>query len=466
MVIFNSKLAGTLNLIFSSLTSLAALYFLYCMQYPASYDSVLDIEQLGNTMSGWGMRHKKNRLIRLLCLLIPSFPLVYFLAMAKLIGPDESLIAFLVCNVATKVFYAMILMNSHTDAIKHMYISESSANAARGTFLRYVMHEVRVPLNSVATGIGVMSSYNLSDEARDTLSLMKSATDIISDTLNNILSMQKIENGKFELKYSSFNIHEVLRVVSTSFSDGWCHKNIQVDVSVDDNIPVQMSGDSSRIEHVLLCLLNSAASLAPSSSSIKISVSRINRSDAKGVDLLFEIAYKGPGLTEAEATTLFQPYAQLSPHHLPREGSAGVGLGLFVCKKIIALHGGILHAHSDASHGNAFVFNIICSWPTESYGTTSLEAHSRVADVRLSVDKPVPRNTSQENFFIDVVPRQEYSENRKLSPSLKDILKQKSASWRIEPIEVDQFPTKHRERKKALIVDGELCCHFTLQQWV
>jgi len=350
MIIVCSEVASIINLLFSSITSVAALYFLYCMQRPASQDAVTDIVHVGNAINGWGMRQKKNRLIRLLCLLIPSFPIVYFLAMTKLISSDECLVAFLICNVVTKVFYAMILMNSHTDAIKQMFVAESSANAARGTFLRYVMHEVRVPLNSVSTGIGVMSSYELSEEARDTLTLMKSATDVIADTLNNILSMQKIENGEFELNLSPFNVYETLQGVSMSFREGWSSKNVQLDITVDENIPSALSGDASRLEHVLLCLLNSAATLALSSSRIRLSVTRITRYDSGDVELTFEIAYKGAGLTEAETSSLCQPYMQLSPHDTPREGA----IGLHVCKKIIALHGGRLQAHSGIDRNNNF----------------------------------------------------------------------------------------------------------------
>ena len=449
LIIVNTILAGTLNLMLSTLCSVAAICFLYSMQYPGVRNIEMDLEQVINAATNWRIYRVKNQLIKLLCLLIPSFAFVYFLAMAKLIGPDESLIAFIACSAATKAFYAIMLMNSHTDAIKHIYVSQSSANAARGTFLRYVMHEVRVPLKSVATGIGVMSSYNLSDEARDTLSLIKSETDNISDILNNILSIKEIDNGKFELKYSLFNIYDVLRHVSTSIHDGWCHKNIQVDVSVDDNIPVQMSGDSSRIEHVLLCLLNSAASLAPSSSSIKISVSRINRSDTKCIELRFEIAYKGPGLT-AETLTLFEPYSQLSPHHIPREDN----IGLYVCNKIIALHGGRLQASSDVDRGNTFMFNIVCLFPQACCEIKTICSNGRVQDFN---DKLVLSCAGKNSIFTAIAPQDKFTFRWRNSLSAKTSLKHASIVPSIQrasaPVVIN-FPAENFVKKKALIVDG------------
>jgi len=319
------------------------------------------------------------------------------------------------------------------------------------------MHEVRVPLNSVSTGIGVMSSYDLSEEARDTLTLMKSATDVIADTLNNILSMQKIENGEFELNLSPFNVYETLQAVSMSLREGWSSKNILLDITVDENIPSVVSGDSSRLEHVLSSLLNSAASLALPSSKIKLSVNRITRYDSVDVELTFEIAYKGAGLTEAETTAICQPYMQLSPHDTPREGV----IGLHVCKKIIALHGGRLRAYSGVDGGNIFEFNISFSNPTETGRSNKFDKNQIRA--LFSATKSVSADIPQDNCLIDVLPHFDKGASAQNDHRhVKDFLRQQPtmaifshSGRRIGSLEVDKFPTESYCKKKALIVDGK-----------
>ena len=69
-------------------------------------------------------------------------------------------------------------------------------SGAKRKFLRYVMHEVRVPLSSIVMGINFLEgSNNLVTDEKDTIVMMKGATDFMRETLNDILCMQKIEEG-------------------------------------------------------------------------------------------------------------------------------------------------------------------------------------------------------------------------------------------------------------------------------
>jgi len=69
-------------------------------------------------------------------------------------------------------------------------------NEARRNFLKYIFHELRSPLNSLAIGIEILEkSEDLKEGDLESLGLMKDASMFMSDTLNNVLSIQKIEEG-------------------------------------------------------------------------------------------------------------------------------------------------------------------------------------------------------------------------------------------------------------------------------
>ena len=69
-------------------------------------------------------------------------------------------------------------------------------NEARRNFLKYIFHELRSPLNSLAIGIEILEkSEDLKEGDLESLGLMKDASTFMGDTLNNVLSIQKIEEG-------------------------------------------------------------------------------------------------------------------------------------------------------------------------------------------------------------------------------------------------------------------------------
>jgi signal transduction histidine kinase len=119
-----------------------------------------------------------------------------------------------------KSIFAEIVLDEHLDALDPSaldLLTERRANESRRNFLRYVFHEVRVPLNSITMGLHLLSDSEALDEAgRETVSMMKEASAYMGETLNDVLSIQKIEDGKLELQFDRFLIKNVLHTVCNS----------------------------------------------------------------------------------------------------------------------------------------------------------------------------------------------------------------------------------------------------------
>ena len=109
------------------------------------------------------MLQRKKLAWQLLCF-IPSFPLVYFLSLSRAISHDTTVVLFMACNVSTKIMFVAILMTSHVEILYVLFVTETHLNAAKRSFLRYIMHEVRVPLNSITMGIGLLEESDHLDE--------------------------------------------------------------------------------------------------------------------------------------------------------------------------------------------------------------------------------------------------------------------------------------------------------------
>ena len=137
------------------------------------------------------------------------------------------------------------------------YDELEAINQAKRQFIRYIFHEVRVPFNAIVLGIEQMqlevkslialhhspniisteTSSSLVDEQRmqasaslesciDTLSILREQSDVVSHILNDVLSMQKIEDGALMLEYDTFNIESMIRGALFAFRSACVEKKL------------------------------------------------------------------------------------------------------------------------------------------------------------------------------------------------------------------------------------------------
>ena len=231
-----------------------------------------------NPYSGLGDNHsmskQRKKLALQLLYFFPSFLIVYLLSLSRAINHDTTAVLFMVCNTSTKIVFVAILMASHVEVLYVLFVAETHLNDAKRAFLRYIMHEVRVPLNSITMGIGLLEESSHLDEGdRQSLRMMKSSTGFIQETLNDVLSMQKIEEGKLELTPLPFIVEDMVHVVKAALHGSLSDKNIQLFISISEDVPKFVIGDRFRIEHVLANLLSNAIKFSPINGRIFVTVS-------------------------------------------------------------------------------------------------------------------------------------------------------------------------------------------------
>ena len=294
---------------------------------------------------------------------LPLFPLNYLLSAFKVIGPEETISIFLILSVLTKALYVAIAMDVHSATLveaEHSLAEERNANAARRAFLKYLFHEVRTPLNSLTMGLELLrqGSHMLPSDL-ELLTMMKGASVFMADTLNEVLSMQKIEEGKLELELLPFNIGASLSKVLNTCHGAILTKHIQVAWTIASDVPVSLIGDRYRVEHVLSNLLNNAIKFSPQNGKISIDInsSAVNAINSKSwVSITVSVRDNGPGISPENQRKLFRNYMQIRPGQL-QEGQ-GSGLGLSLCKQIVTLHGGTIWVDSEEGRGSTFSFCI------------------------------------------------------------------------------------------------------------
>lgn len=132
--------------------------------------------------------------------------------------------------------------------------------------------------------------------------MMKTASEFMSDTLDNVLNMHRIEEGKFTLEMAPFSLKDSIEKMFCAFRGSVVKKNISLLLKLSPNFP-SLIGDSHRIEHVIGNLLSNAIKFSPCNKSIYIeTLSEIIGGDLDG--------------NEVCKTTIYAPSFYISFHNL------------------------------------------------------------------------------------------------------------------------------------------------------
>ena len=152
-----------------------------------------------------GITTRRNALILLIAVLFPLFPIIYLLGWLLVLDRDQVAVGYIMVSVMSKLFFVNGLIDSQvylSDSLEADRKKEKLAQDSRRDFLRYVFHELRIPLNTLTIGIGLLQEDKESmskNPCREALHMMNGATSFMSDTLNDVLFMHKIEEGAMDI---------------------------------------------------------------------------------------------------------------------------------------------------------------------------------------------------------------------------------------------------------------------------
>jgi CheY-like chemotaxis protein len=193
---------------------------------------------------------------------------------------------------------------------------------------------------------------------RESLGAMKNAAIFMRDTLNDVLSMQKIEEGKLVLEMTPFCIAISTKNIVSIFQGALSAKNLNVTVRIDSDAPAKIIADRQRLEHTISNLLSNAIKFSLQGGVIAIVVKFERTVDhaRNQLNLMVSVTDDGVGISKENQKRLFRNWVQIRPQFL-QEGK-GSGLGLTFCKEIVELHNGIITITSDEGKGSTFMFKI------------------------------------------------------------------------------------------------------------
>ncbi len=223
------------------------------------------------------------------------------------------------------------------------------ANAAKSTFLATISHEIRTPLNGVLGMAQAMSADHLSEAQRGRLGVIQRSGEALTEILNDVLDLSKIEAGQLEIQSVEFELRDVLQAAIAAFAPGAASKGLDLRLEMGDGAPGVYRGDPLRLRQVLYNLISNAVKFT-ARGEIRISATRT------GGVIQVVVSDTGPGIPELQQTRLFRKFEQLDVSTTRRHG--GTGLGLAICRELCELMGGSITVESAPEQGSTFIVGL------------------------------------------------------------------------------------------------------------
>ena len=226
------------------------------------------------------------------------------------------------------------------------------ANNTKSEFLANMSHELRTPLNSIIGFSDLLyeQAYgSLNERELKAVGNISKSGKHLLNLINDILDISKIEVGKLELNLKNFELAPKLYTIQNILYPISNKKNIKIEIDIENKLS-NICADEDKFVQIMYNLVDNAIKYSYENGFIKIAARK------KG-DIV-EIAVKdtGAGIKLEDQQKLFKPFSQIDSSASRK--SQGTGLGLFLVKRIIRLHGGYVWFKSKPGDGSTFAFTI------------------------------------------------------------------------------------------------------------
>jgi signal transduction histidine kinase len=216
-------------------------------------------------------------------------------------------------------------------------------------FVSIASHELRTPLTAVKGYLWLAinkSPTPLPEEVATNLKIAHDSTERLSQMVEDMLTISRIEGHRLKLEVSDFDLNELTQQVYNELAIRASTKGIMFNIGLPQT-PTMFNGDKEKIRECITNLTGNALKFTPEGGQVAISlvVERDN--------VVIKVSDTGPGIRPDDKKKLFQKFSKLE-HSYQRVKESGSGLGLYITKQIIDMHGGTIRVDTELGKGTTF----------------------------------------------------------------------------------------------------------------
>ncbi len=247
---------------------------------------------------------------------------------------------------------ALALLNARLfRELEEQSVELELASTHKSEFLASMSHELRTPLNAVLGFSEVLLERmfgDINERQEEYLRDIHGSGQHLLELLNEILDLSKVEAGRMELEYSSFELRSLLELAASMLRERAALHGIDLRIETEADLGSVYS-DELRLKQVLLNLVTNAVKFTGDGGSVVV------RAEREGPEILISVTDTGIGVPEADRERIFESFQQGGRGSSREEGT---GLGLTLSRRLVELLGGRMWLDSEVGRGSTFGFSL------------------------------------------------------------------------------------------------------------
>jgi len=222
----------------------------------------------------------------------------------------------------------------------------------RDSFLTVLAHELRTPLTSLLGNAELLlrrgqRNGDLSEQGQRNLKVIVNQAARLNDMISLQLDISRLHTGQLRIERAPIDVGAVARQIVEEFLPTLTAHTLTYSGS---DTPLLIEGDELRLIQVLQNLVQNAIKYSPAGGTVEVKVERHDKT------VRVAVSDTGVGIPQTELSHLFQRFYRAS--NVDERQISGLGIGLYVVKELVTLHGGTVDVMSEEGYGSTFIITL------------------------------------------------------------------------------------------------------------
>jgi signal transduction histidine kinase len=244
------------------------------------------------------------------------------------------------------VFLSLLIFGIYRT--KRAFNQEFELAKQQRNFLLSITHEFKSPLAAIKLSLQTIEKRNLEEnQKKEIITRALNETDRINLLIENALFASRLESQNSDYHFEEFNLSSFIAELIENYQTRIFSES-KIDLAIDNNL--NFKGDKLAITSLVYNLLENAEKYSPSPANIFVSLKRVNNH----LDLTFSDS--GYGIETSERSKVFEKFYRVGNEETRK--TKGTGLGLYIVKKVVAMHKGSVEIKSNNPTGTIFLIKL------------------------------------------------------------------------------------------------------------
>ena len=261
--------------------------------------------------------------------------------------------------------------------LNYMADSLSASEGMRRTFIANVSHELKTPMTTIAGFIdGMLDGTIPHDQQRYYMTVVSNEVKRLSRLVTSMLSLSRIDNGELKIHPAEFELLSTIVSILAGFEQKICEKELEI-TGLEDFSSIKVIADPDLMYQVIYNLIENAVKFTDEKGTINFAFEETR------YDISVMITNTGAGIPPEDIRFIFDRFYKTDKSR--SVDKKGMGLGLYIAKTIMRLHGGDIYVESRVDEFTRFTFRLPTNIPsvhtapeTNSNGTKYIETTASI----------------------------------------------------------------------------------------